>query len=291
MRFIKTSFNIFFILSIITFGNKFGCQRTPVKKSRILYLPVDKSSLYTIDMDGSGSTELVRTDFKPQWPSWSNQGTEIIFNTYDKKYEGVYIFNILDNNLKKIKLTQLVDLPCWSGDGKNIAFMNEDTPGIIISSVKGDVLRTVAGEGINGAYHNWSPTDNQLVFESGRDGNPEIYTINPLTGNELKRLTNNELLDEWPSFSKDGLLIAWVRGVEGDKDIWVMNRDGSGSKQISFDINIGDGFPSFSPDGSKLVFQSNSEKDSASINIINVDGSGLRKIGDGFFPNWSPYLE
>ena len=110
MRFIKTSFNIFFILSIIIFGNKFGCQRTPVKKSRILYLPIDKSSLYTIDINGSGSTELFRTDFKPQWPSWSTQGNEIIFNTYDKKYEGVYIFNILDNNLKKIRLSQLIKL-------------------------------------------------------------------------------------------------------------------------------------------------------------------------------------
>ena len=131
----------------------------------------------------------------------------------------------------------------------------------------------------------------KLVFESGRDGNPEIYTINPVTGKGLKRLTNNKMLDEWPSFSKDGSLIAWVRGVEGDKNIWVMNKDGRYPRQISYDINIGDGFPSFSPDGSELLFQSNSEEEPASINIINLDGSDLRKIGEGFFPNWSPFLD
>jgi TolB protein len=169
--------------------------------------------------------------------------------------------------------------------------MSEDEIGIVISSLDGNVLRTIAGEGINGAYQSWSPKNDQLVFESGRDGNPEIYTINPVTGKELKRLTNNKMLDEWPSFSKDGSLIAWVRGVEGDKNIWVMNKDGSHPRQISQNINIGDGFPSFSPDGSELLFQSSSEEEPASINIINLDGSDLRKIGEGFFPNWSPFLD
>jgi TolB protein len=234
---------------------------------------------------------LLKTDFEPQWPRWSPDGKEILFNTYDEEYVGVYSLNVIDDSLKKIKISPSAELPCWSSDGRNIAFMSEDEIGIVISSLDGNVLRIIAGEGINGAYQNWSPVGNQLVFESGRDGNPEIYTINAVTGKGLKRLTNNKMLDEWPSFSKDGSLIAWVRGVEGDKNIWVMNKDGSNPRQLSQNINIGDGFPSFSPDGSELLFQSNSEEEPASINIINLDGSDLRKIGEGFFPNWSPFLD
>jgi|TARA_B110000263_G_C15302152_1_gene508549 Tol biopolymer transport system component len=291
MLIIKKPLNIFFIFSIIFFTIEMGCQKKLVKMSRIVYLPVNKNHLYTMNTDGLGNTMLLETDFEPQWPRWSPDGKEILFNTYDKEYVGVYSLNFIDGSLKKIKISPSAELPCWSSDGRNIAFMSEDEIGIVISSLDGNVLRTIAGKGINGAYQSWSPKNDQLVFESGRDGNPEIYTINPVTGKELKRLTNNKMLDEWPSFSKDGSLIAWVRGVEGDKNIWVMNKDGSHPRQISQNINIGDGFPSFSPDGSELLFQSSSEEEPASINIINLDGSDLRKIGEGFFPNWSPFLD
>ena len=69
-----------------------------------------------------------------------------------------------------------------------------------------------------------------------------------------------------------------------------MNQDGSNPRQLSHNINIGDGFPSFSPDSSELLFQSGSENEQSSIHIIKLDGSGLRKIAEGSFPNWSPYL-
>jgi len=70
--------------------------------------------------------------------------------------------------------------------------------------INGVYLRTIAGEGINGGYQSWSPVGPLLVFESGKDGNPEIYTLNADNGENLTRLTNNEKIDEWPCFSKDG---------------------------------------------------------------------------------------
>ena len=283
--------SIIFLVLIISLGFEMGCQKKIAKTSKILYLAHEKDYLYTMNKDGSGGAILFKTDFEPQWPSWSPDGRKILFNTYNKEYSGIYYFNLEENYLKKVIIPRVSDLPCWSSDGNNIAFMSDDEPGIIISSIKGDILKTIAGQGINGAYQSWSPSSDKLVFESGRDGNPEIYTINPLTGKQLNRLTNNELLDEWPSFSKDGLLIAWVRGVEGNKNIWVMNEDGSDSRQVTNGVNIGDAFPSFSPDGSELVFQSTSENESTLINIIKIDGSDFRKVGEGFFPNWSPYLD
>ena len=281
----------YLVFLVIIFGFIKLYQTQLVKKSKILYSTENSNNLFIMNADGSEKAILFKTDFKPQWFSWSNDGNEIILNTYDKKEAGVYVINIHDKIIKKNNVSKEADLPCWSKDGKYMAFMIEDKPGITITTKEGKILRTVAGRGINGAYQSWSPKFDQLVFESGRDGNPEIYTINPLNGKELKRLTENELLDEWPSFSKDGLLIAWVRGVEGDKNIWVMNKDGSDQRQVTHSIKIGDGFPSFSPDGSELCFPSLSENEVASIHITNIDGSNIRKVGEGYFPNWSPYLQ
>ena len=87
------------------------------------------------------------------------------------------------------------------------------------------------------------------------------------------------------------MYVTFFFGVEDNKNIWVMNEDGSDPRQVTNGVNIGDGFPSFSPDGSELVFQSTSENESTLINIIKIDGSDFRKVGEGFFPNWSPYLD
>jgi len=83
-------------------------------------------------------------------------------------------------------------------------------------------------------------------------------------------------------------MIVWAHGVEGDKNLWVMNTDGSNKRQITQNIAVGDAFSSFSPDGSRVVFTSGSEGKSLSIYVIYIDGSGLEKIAEGASANWSP---
>jgi Tol biopolymer transport system component len=41
----------------------------------------------------------------------------------------------------------------------------------------------------------------------------------------------------------------------GNFDLFIINRDGTGQQQITFDQNF-DGFAMFSPDGKKLVWES-----------------------------------
>jgi len=67
-----------------------------------------------------------------------------------------------------------------------------------------------------------------------------------------------------------------------------MNADGSNKRQITQNIAVGDGFASFSPDGSRIVFTSGSEGKPLSIYVIYLDGSGLKKIAEGASANWSP---
>lgn len=108
-----------------------------------------------------------------------------------------------------------------------------------------------------------------IAFDSDRDGNREIYSM-AADGSNQVNLTNNPAEDFDPVWSPDGSQIAFVsnRGNEGEGQfIYVMNADGSGVRQLTFE-NFSD-LPDWSHDGSAITYTSNGD-----IYVIKADGSG-----------------
>jgi Tol biopolymer transport system component len=71
--------------------------------------------------------------------------------------------------------------------------------------------------------------------------------------------------------------------------VFAANADGSGSRDLTH--RASDGYPSPSPDGTRIVFDHYDEADVRSIVVVNADGSGKVAIvpdADGAFPVWSP---
>ncbi|MCH7920991.1 MAG: PD40 domain-containing protein [Planctomycetes bacterium] len=85
----------------------------------------------------------------------------------------------------------------------------------------------------------------KIAFNSGRDGNWEIYVMNA-DGTEQKNLTNNPAYDADPSWSPDGKKIAFSSQRDGNWEIYVMNSDGTGLKNLTNNPAT-DGYPSWSP--------------------------------------------
>ncbi|HUU97683.1 MAG TPA: hypothetical protein VM487_18260, partial [Phycisphaerae bacterium] len=72
----------------------------------------------------------------------------------------------------------------------------------------------------------------KIAFTTGRDGNYEIYVMNP-DGSGLTRLTSNAAIDEAPAWSPDGTEIAFQTNRDGNYEIYVMNADGSGQTNLT----------------------------------------------------------
>lgn len=80
----------------------------------------------------------------------------------------------------------------------------------------------------------WSPTEYRIAFVSSSSGGDEIYTIRP-DASELTRLTFNDWeWDKHPSWSSDGSKLAfWSNRGTARRQIWIMNADGSGQRNLS----------------------------------------------------------
>jgi Tol biopolymer transport system component len=90
--------------------------------------------------------------------------------------------------------------------------------------------------------------------------------------------------------------IAFASNRSGAVEIWLMNIDGSGLKQIT---NIPEGVcqPKWSPKGDRILFISPCKRNmtsypGASLFIMNADGTGLQPLpsvpGGDYDPSWSP---
>jgi len=138
----------------------------------------------------------------------------------------------------------------------------------------------------------------QITFVSFRDGDPEVYTMNP-DGSQQTRATFNKgpnpdfpFLDFWPSWASDGEKIVYTSfrlAQQGPNlDVFTMNPDGTGQTRITTNP-AGDLDPALSSDGTKIVFirevpGADPETDppvAQDVYIANADGTGEVNLTPG----------
>ena len=113
----------------------------------------------------------------------------------------------------------------------------------------------------------------RIAFTSTRDGNWEIYVMNP-DGSGLRRMTNNTFTDVHPAWSPDGSKLAFVSNRDGNNEIYVMSADGS-VQRVTNDPADDQG-PVWLSDGLSLVFSS--YRGGWDIYRIKIDGTGLQRL-------------
>ena len=128
-----------------------------------------------------------------------------------------------------------------------------------------------------------APETAKVVFTSRRDGNSEIYSMNP-DGSDQKNLTQHRAQDVAPVWSPTGEQILFHSDRDGIADLYLMDPDGTNVRQV-FKKLIGRELPTWSPDGKAVAYH---RFHTFSIYTASIDGTDEAKLTDGLWPAWSP---
>jgi TolB protein len=139
-----------------------------------------------------------------------------------------------------------------------------------------------------------SPDQEHLIFASNRDGQWDLYLLDFRTG-ETTRLTETAAYEAAPSWSPDGLWMAFEGYSQESLDIFIRPVDGSQEPVQLTNFLSADYGPAWSPQGRQIAFVS-TQDGLNQIWLANLDESGVDrfvKVSQHYeqhadHPVWSP---
>ncbi len=252
--------------------------------------------IWQMDYDGAGQKQLTHLGSIALSPHVSPDGSRVAFSGVTKEGWQILMYSLDLNRLVSFPRFGGDNYsPSWSSDGQNIAFSSSRTGNgeiYAVNSIGANLRRLTESKGPD-VSPTWNPkTSAQIAWVSGRTGLPQIFTM-ASDGTNVVRMTDQGYAVS-PSWSPNGqfLAFAWVRhygpGAPGASDIYVMDIASKQWAQLTHDGGRND-FPSWSPDGRHIVFQSN-RTGKTQIWTMLADGSQQRQLtmkGENSQPNWS----
>jgi len=255
---------------------------------------------------------------------FSYDGRRIIFQSTRPPYQcdQIFIMNVDGSDVRLVSTGKGKTTCAWFyPDGKHILYSSThltspDCPPrpdhsqgyvwgvgsafkVFLATDAGRIVKQLTPWGGYNAEATLSADGKKIVFTSGRDGDLDIYTMNP-DGTGLKRLTRETGYDGGPVFSPDRKWIAYrgrhprepqeraeyksllarelVRPMR--MDLWVMRADGGEPRQVTR-LEGASFAPYFMPDGKRLIFASNyANPDSSEFELyaVDLDGQNLERL-------------
>lgn len=264
-----------------------------VASSRIAFVAREgrDKELWVMDADGHGPRALTQDRSLVQSPSWSPDGSLLIFTSYRGGGPQLWVMSPAERRAFLVSgRPGLNTSGRYAPDGQRIVCtLSQDGNAEIyrLDARGGNPVRLTNHRAIDTSPC-WAPTGREIAFTSDRSGTPQIYVMDSEGGN-LRRLTFDVSYTDSPDWSPRGDRIAFVSRTGGGFDIYTCRPDGSGAQRVVASGRNEN--PRWSPDGRQLVFTSDRDGQEG-IWISDLDGSPPRKIDTGgrraLSPAWSP---
>jgi len=148
-----------------------------------------------------------------------------------------------------------------------------------IAFAKGDEIWVKSRDGlkflVKGQEPSFEPKGHYLTFRGNVGLAQELFLLDVRKG-ITQQLTSEYSFAGQASWSPDGERIAFAALKEGNWDVYIIQKDGSGLIRLT-DHPAQDWYPAWSPDGKKIAFVS-SREGSHQLYLVNPDGSGLERL-------------
>jgi TolB protein len=215
---------------------------------------------------------------------FNNDDRKLLFVSNQDGDREIFLTNLKGENLKQLTHNNRDDYDAsWSPDGQFILFTSNRDNGnseVYIMAVNGSQQKNLSkSPGFDGQAH-WSPDGKSIAFTSDRDGAIAIYIMDK-DGGDLKKLSIDKSISSiytQPVWSPNGKYIAYREQNEWAKgDLWLVNLDNNQHTQLTNHEKFDDDLPQWSPDSSKLIYQSRRNKE-YNIYLYNVNNNKEFKL-------------
>jgi TolB protein len=240
--------------------------------------------------EGSAATNLTNSPASEAGPSWSPDGSRILFTRSDDAERGdLFVMDSDGGNEEQLTDTPLSEGPAgWSPDGRTIAFSTfteSDGGAVWLMNADGGQPRQIYAErNAFVGFQDWSPDGRDLLLGIDRAGGGELdlYDIG-IDGTGLTQLTTSRGDDSGGRWRPDGgQIVFWSDGNPQGAGIYLMEGDGSEQTKILADSLGADTVTcAWSPDAEEIAWVAKFEGgDGSPIFLMRSDGSDVRQLTD-----------
>jgi Tol biopolymer transport system component len=186
--------------------------------------------------------------------------------------------------------------PAWSPEGDRIVFVRRSGPNrrtdLFVMTAAGRARTRLTSNALPERDPSWSPGGTMLVYAARTSATGDFHVfLAKADGSAREQLTRRD--GRAPVFSPDGSKIAFVSDRDGGfPELYVMNANGRNERRLTNNGLI-DGNPSWSPDGTHLVFERCCPTGTSDILTIDIATRGETDLtpsggSQDFDPTWSP---
>jgi Tol biopolymer transport system component len=182
-------------------------------------------------------------------PSWSPDGTRIVFRSFDDEIHAIDSDGTRSRNLSRNAARDIS--PDWSPVGNRIAFASTRDGMEAIWTMDGDG-RHVRSLGMTGEYPSWSPDGRRLTISRYRGPLDWGIWMVEADGSGAHPVVDTYAREYLSAWSPTGTWIAFTRGFDGKREIWLVSPDGRTKRRLTRGHD--DFAPTWSPDGRCIIF-------------------------------------